>query len=747
MFNLEKQSQFKNNKELPIVNSRTTNGLKNSLEKTGDSDLEEINEIKKLQDNKNDLIAAILLKKTGITKSEQADLIYKEGSGKLYEDVLTSDYYLTDTVGNSEKNPESEGRILMSSEEMIQYFNFLKKEGLKNNPENFEEVEEILNEYYDFIKTKRKILTRPGADSVIDLLNDSILNEQFTPEDYSDNISEEARLENNLKLKEEHDKKLSELTEKINQINNRTELQILSPRISPESLPLEIKVLILKNPEVASLIDKLSTEHTLAFKTKTGTDENVIEAIHDISTLTQHKYQTNWLENLLKKGQNPKLTLGDDLEKKGAAYEVIKVILEEKISKNQEDLEKNSGKSEKYLKKQMKLEKNLSRIEKFLTISDKKNLVKDLEEKLDLIKSAQTDYKEFVCLDEEKLGVEDRENLKKMNKLNKDLNDEYASRRLQFDLSDNQSSEAQDTIKKMMIIGPIAHVLELCDLGAVAKLCASSADDVLGEWAEIQALMGAGYSKNEVLKRMNIALPVFALATYGANKVEKLLRNNKELLAGATFGVTAVALSLATAFQSMKMYKNGYDSLVKEGKISGTSFIASNPEFKKKFKEFSNSMTDFSKDKLLLLIKKVLTEINPEKNLLNEDEEKDLIYELEGINDREIFDLINKNINVEAWEKAIKQDFNNPVRLGILIGSASAPVLGMGAASLGLLNNGFVLAGVGSVESIAGGLTVMGARRLLDYKWKLYLKQRLNLGKLTFKDSDIGIEQILSPAT
>ena len=61
------------------------------------------------------------------------------------------------------------------------------------------------------------------------------------------------------------------------------------------------------------------------------------------------------------------------------------------------------------------------------------------------------------------------------------------------------------------------------------------------------------------------------------------------------------------------------------------------------------------------------------------------------------------------WKIALIQDFTNPARLGLIIGASMAPIMGILGSLLGLMSNGWVLALIGSTESIIAGITVMSA--------------------------------------
>ena len=138
-----------------------------------------------------------------------------------------------------------------------------------------------------------------------------------------------------------------------------------------------------------------------------------------------------------------------------------------------------------------------------------------------------------------------------------------------FDNADTRTATAQAIIKALVLIGPITHVLELYTRG-FGKLFAASTDDVLAEAAELFALRGSGFTWKQLIVRSRILIPVFALATFGAFSVDPLIDSGHFSWAGIVFGVSSVALSLATALQSVPMYKTCVDDMVKEGKISIT---------------------------------------------------------------------------------------------------------------------------------------------------------------------------------
>jgi len=75
---------------------------------------------------------------------------------------------------------------------------------------------------------------------------------------------------------------------------------------------------------------------------------------------------------------------------------------------------------------------------------------------------------------------------------------------------------------------------------------------------------------------------------------------------------------------------------------------------------------------------------------------------------------------------ALRQDFTNPARLGLFLGAACAPLLGIVGAFLGWMNNGWVLATIGSIESIVAGLTVIFADHVNE--WRFHRRLRSQIG-------------------
>lgn len=356
-------------------------------------------------------------------------------------------------------------------------------------------------------------------------------------------------------------------------------------------LPLEIRYIFKKQPEYKDKIRKiLQNGKAIGVRTVLRTPENILKAIHTISVHSQHNYIINWLPKLLKDKHFPIFTDKDRAEAK----------------KHNEDLDAAAQ----------------------------------------TIAQDRLRFKRIVLVDEENIGIapEEQRLMTELSEIIYPIAVDYSIFRTVVDNARERTKIAQAIIKALLFIGPIAHIFEKY-ISGLGKLFAASADDLLGESAELMALRGSGFSWRELAKRGRILMPVFALATWGAFSVEGLIQEHKIVLAGVVFGLSAVALSLTTAIQSIFMYKKNAAKLALEGKISALS-------------------------------------------------------------------------TKQLFKMSVIQDFSNPARLGLLIGVFMAPFMGIVGSMLGVMHNGWILAGIGSTESIVAGITVISAGYINERRFR-----------------------------
>lgn len=365
-------------------------------------------------------------------------------------------------------------------------------------------------------------------------------------------------------------------------------------------LPIEIQYIFAKQPEYKEKIRGiLASGKAIGVRTVKRTPENILKAVHTISVYSQHNYIITWLPQLLREKHLP---IFSDADRQRAA---------------------TAG--------------------------------HNLDEAVETLLRDRLRFKRLVLIDEENLGITSDEQrfMTELSELIYPLAVDYSVFRVIADNATERTEIAQSIIKALLFVGPIAHALEKY-AGGVGKLFAASADDLLGESAEIMALRGSGFSWKELAKRGRILIPVFALATYGAFKVHHLIESGHLVQGGIVFGLSAVALSLTTAIQSIFMYRKNVVQLVTEKKLF----------------------------------------LTPERSLT---------------------------------KLALIQDFTNPARLGLILGASLAPITGMTAALLGLMSNGWVLAAVGSTESIVAGLTVIFSNKINEWRFRRQLQRRIGI--------------------
>lgn len=361
-----------------------------------------------------------------------------------------------------------------------------------------------------------------------------------------------------------------------------------------EELPREIVYIFKKFPGYKERIRGiLQKGKAIGVRTVLRTPENILKAVHVISVHSQHNYIVTWLPRLLKDKHYPVFSAGD--------HERAKAHNE------------------------------------------------DLDAAVETITRDRLRFKRLVLIDEENSGIsfDDQRFVTELTELIYPLQVDYSVHRVIDDNARERTAIAQNIIKALLFVGPIAHILEKYVAG-IGKVFAASADDIIGESAELMALRGSGFSWKELAKRGRVLIPVFALATYGAFQVHHLIETNRLILGGIIFGFSAVALSLTTAIQSFFMYRKNVRVLMSEGKVSADQ--------------------------------------NPTK-------------------------------------LAFIQDFTNPARLGLIMGAGLAPIMGMLGALTGLMHNGWVLAGIGSTESIVAGLTVVLSGRVNEWRFKRKLEK------------------------
>lgn len=374
----------------------------------------------------------------------------------------------------------------------------------------------------------------------------------------------------------------------LNVVTNVAEL------MRPELVPVEIRYVIAKRPErFEQFRELLEKGYGVGVRIVAKTPDRVLHAVDRISRMSQHNTIIPWLPRLLREEEIPVFTR-DELEhaeRDGVnLYEEAKAILEQRF-----------------------------------------------------------EFRKIVLVDlhNHRIGEREQELMLQANEDVYPLAIDAIVHRVVYDNAHTRTETAQTVIKALLFVGPLAHALEHWVSG-LGKVFAASADDILAEVAELFALRGSGFTWRQLAKRGRILIPVLILATYGAFQVEPLIEHGHLAWAGIVFGLSAVALSLTTAIQSIGMYRQSYAQLLKEGKMT-------------------------------------LPAGRGTKRL------------------------------------ALRQDFTNPARLGLLGGALAAPPIAAIVFTFApeLTKNGWILALLGSVESIIAGCTVFAAARI-ERRWFRY---------------------------
>jgi len=368
-----------------------------------------------------------------------------------------------------------------------------------------------------------------------------------------------------------------------------------------EYLPMEIRYVLAVRPSRIEAFRKLLEDgYGIGVRRVAKTPERVLQAVDRVSRLTQHNTIIPWLPDLLRREELPVFTEEElrEAEVHGVnLYEEAKVILAQRF-----------------------------------------------------------EFRKIIAIDLQNrcIGSDIQQLMREVNEDLYPLAIDAIVHRVIYDNAHTRTEIAQSIVKALIFIGPVAHVLEHLMTG-LGKVFAASIDDVLAEVAELFALRGSGFTWRQLAKRSRLLVPVFILATFGAFQVEPLIHSGHVVSAGVVFGLSAVALSITTAIQSVFMYRKSYVDLAKE-------------------------------NKLRLPAGKTLTGM------------------------------------------ALRQDFYNPARLGLFIGAFCAPCLAALVFSLApnLSKNGWILATLGSAESIVAGITVICSKRLeknlFRYKVRLALR-------------------------
>lgn len=550
---------------------------------------------------------------------------------------------------------------------------------------------------------------------------------------------------------------LAQVNLAVEQIKAHNDFEKLAPE--EEKMPLEIRTVLAEargedKQRVREAIDLLrKSRGEVCFRTVTQTSESAVAAAHHISVLTQHNFQTTWLPQFVAGGgrsRDLKLTVAperkkiyeDDCKKRDVLETRRQTLRVERGQLNKErqallttDRVGEEKTGEALIQQLHLLEDKLSSTDSQLRQAEaeladwEETKIHPFEHLTDLpeeIARVLPHYKELVALASAHLTPKEEKALRFLNGRLSAINKDYIAAKLQFDVSSEQTAIAQKIMKAMMFIAPAAEVLEQLDLGMAAKLVAGSADDLGNEAAEIKALLGAGFTWQELTKRFKLLAVAFAVASGLSAGAETLLDAGMNTIAGVAFAESATLMSSVTAAQSVKMFKEKLELLLAEEKLTTADTLELDPRVKNVWKQIQSRKASEipTKEEMLTGLQQVL-DILVEQGKLSEQKRQTIMEDAAQIDLEQLRKLISAKASWAQWKKAFRQDFNNPVRKGLLIGILAAPFIGAAAGRAGGLHYGLVLAGVGTVETLAGGAVVMAAKVNFKRKWERGLRSRI----------------------
>jgi len=433
--------------------------------------------------------------------------------------------------------------------------------------------------------------------------------------------------------------------------------------------------------------------------------EEVLKAIRYIAVESQHKFVSTWLPAMVRKGTEP-VILKKDVEALKKEYsERLRTLQEIKIQSE------------------------------FRRLLIEKLWGEELAQKTDFSESIEkiAGFIPFFMSIEVKggdLSVEDIQRIREINqKFDKDIGNEYALRKLLFDDANNTSEHAQNIIKAMTIIGPTAHILEhFGNLPGLAKFLAASADDIMSEWAEILALLGAGVTWKEIKNRFKVLGPAFPVAFFLAGIVEPAREKLNERIAGTIFSLAAVFLSAVTCVLSVKMFAENYLKLAREGKIPEHPPTINKSAIEKIRKILETLTAPVTKEDIWKAIEETLRELGEDEESIQE-KEKLFSKFAQSKTFEEIFEALKEPSILEKYLKGLKEAAGiNPARFGIAVGALSAGIFGFLAGPV-FLRKPLLYALAGSYESVAGVSSLIGYKMVFPLRWRCYVLKKIKEAK------------------
>lgn len=615
-----------------------------------------------------------------------------------------------------------EMRELLTSAEVVDNLDFASAEMLEycENDEETKAVGELTQEYRNFVIGKEKVFSRRGPRSAYDILSDYYLTAKITEEkaaretlQYLDGevIAESADKDNGSSVEQlkkrldecrdenEREKLFDVYTHKVvgvwqqstrlmevcQKALNGNSYQNIT-KLEEEALPSELRSIQGEYPDISNLLKELAAgEQDVLFVSRERTDPKTLAAIHEIGKDTQNRYQTNWLPELVKNGKKPKIQFDLAHERRLAIIRKEIVADELKLARLREERERykfegQQEEADQASEKILNLDLKLAEAKDEAGLEDNnQGRLEALQVGADRIAANSDRYKRVAVVNPEKLDDKQKEALAKLNSYLEATAREFAAEKMQWDISNHQTAEGVNALKKLFMAGPTAEMVETAlpaifgESGAwhyAGKIIAGLIDDIVGEYGEWKCMAGQGFTAREIFGKRAVSLTIstglasslLLASEYVGRQSEHATSATKaawyRAAGGATFGLGATLVSQTTAVQTMFILDKARKILLAEGKLTAMDFLEESETLKKvidwkKIKEGG----DLSQDQLLAEIKRAFSQLSEQdaqrqpEMLLTPEEIERLRETVKALSKEEIEKIVNTKPDEEEVAK------------------------------------------------------------------------------------------------
>lgn len=274
------------------------------------------------------------------------------------------------------------------------------------------------------------------------------------------------------------------------------------------SLPEEIRYVIAERSERAAQFQELLERgYGIAVRRMLRTPERVLQAVERMARLSQEGTVFPWLPALLHDGEMPIVT-PEELER--GAWEGV-----------------------------------------------------NLEEEARVLMASRGEFRSIVLVDLQNTGIGPDERAF-LCAVNEDLSPfavQVALRRIAHDGARPRPALVSALAKAVIILGPLAHGTEAWVSG-LGKTVAAIGDDALAESTEAVALQASGYTRRQLLHRLQPLVPVYVIAAYGAFQAGPVVQAGHAWLGGAIFGAAAVFPPFIQSIRDLASRRRAYERLI-----------------------------------------------------------------------------------------------------------------------------------------------------------------------------------------